>query len=55
MGGVGVRDGGLGAEVYAVANLSTPNPANRWPLGALVGFGADPMAASSAAAGWLAP
>ena len=51
MGGVGVRDGELGAEVYAVINLLMRTARDRSPIGALVGFGAGPTAAPSAARG----
>jgi hypothetical protein len=54
MGGVGVGDGELGAEVYAVINLLMRTARDRSPTGALVGFGAGPLAAPSAARGGLA-
>ena len=54
MGGVGVRDGELGAEVYAVINLLMRTARDRSPIGALVGFGAGPLAARALPeAGWL--
>jgi hypothetical protein len=54
MGGVGVRDGELGAEVYAVINLLMRTARDRSPIGALVEFGAGPLAARALPeADWL--
>jgi hypothetical protein len=54
MGGVEVRDGELGAEVYAVINLLMQTAPDRSPIGAQVGFGAGPLAARALPeAGWL--